>query len=318
MWTYNLRIIVYIWHSLCLSLGMSLTDFINRPAIRNAFHCYATKERTPRSLKGSRVLIRDVGGPQGLTGTAFDYLARAKTAAHFRAQGKPVIAHKMLAEECLEPYDEAGYSRLEMSLLYDFEREFWEPIIHSGIKNLHAFAERGHAERDLFFETQYLAEMDLLVRSFWGPDPNFNATHRVALELEALTKLFDPAQFEELGDRVELNPKFAWGDKIGGADGDILVGDCLIEFKTTKKLSVTGNYLRQLAGYAALDHLGRSEGQECTDRPAIARVSIYFARFNKLTELTLDELFPDGGFTKFCDEFVAEQKEPFSQRMKKK
>ncbi|MEM6748081.1 MAG: hypothetical protein AAF608_11745 [Pseudomonadota bacterium] len=295
-----------------------MTKFINRPAIRNAFSRYATKERTPRALKGSRLLIEDAHGPQGLAGTAFDYLARAKTAAHFRGKTNRVIANKMIAEECLERHGVFQESRLEESLLYIFQREFWEPLILSGIKNMNSFARTGRAKRELFFEAQYLAQVDLVTRSFDGPDPNFDASHRVSMELEAMLDLFDPGIFECFGDRIELNPRFAWGDVVGGADGDILVGDCLIELKATKKLSVTGDYLRQLAGYAALDHLGRKRGKQCTDRPRINRVAIYFARHNQLVQLTLDELFPNDGFAKFCAEFEAEQKEPFSKRTKRK
>jgi len=223
----------------------------------------------------------------------------------------------MIAEECLERHGVFQESRLEESLLYHFQHEFWEPLILSGIKNMNAFARTGRAKRELFFEAQYLAQVDLIMRSSDGPDPNFDASHRVAMELEALLDLFDPVVFERFGDRIELNPRFAWGDMVGGADGDILVGDCLIELKTTKRLSVTGDYLRQLAGYAALDHLGRKQGIECTERPEINRVAIYLARHNQLVQLTLDELFPDGGFAKFCAEFEAEQREPFVKRVKR-
>lgn len=57
------------------------------------------------------------------------------------------------------------------------------------------------------------------------------------------------------GERFEPNPWFSGGMLLGGADGDWLVGDTLIDCKVYSELSIPTlrGFLRQLLGYVMLD-----------------------------------------------------------------
>ena len=84
-----------------------------------------------------------------------------------------------------------------------------------------------------------------------------------------------PADFGA-GEHVDLNPTFGnWSHYVGGADADLVIGDVLVDIKTTKNLELSDKFWHQLIGYAILDELN---SKEMEDPPNINRVSIYFSR----------------------------------------
>lgn len=52
--------------------------------------------------------------------------------------------------------------------------------------------------------------------------------------------------------RVIANPSFSGGALVGGADGDLIIGDCLIDAKTTIR-ELKREWVYQVIGYAVLD-----------------------------------------------------------------
>jgi hypothetical protein len=68
---------------------------------------------------------------------------------------------------------------------------------------------------------------------------------------------------------VTMNPTFAGSGPIGGADGDLLVGTCLVDIKCSKRPRLGRKLLYQLIGYPLLDW---------DNRYAIDTVGFYFAR----------------------------------------
>lgn len=78
-----------------------------------------------------------------------------------------------------------------------------------------------------------------------------------------------------------LNPKFDGGRDVGGADADLVLGNCLVDIKATINPKLTTKMLYQLLGYALLDY---------TDRYRIREVAIYFARQQKLVRWSLEDL----------------------------
>lgn len=81
--------------------------------------------------------------------------------------------------------------------------------------------------------------------------------------------------------RTTLNPTFDGSRDMGGADADLIVDGCLIDIKTTINPKLSANWLYQLLGYVLLDY---------NDRYEIEKVSIYFARQQKLAEWSLESL----------------------------
>jgi hypothetical protein len=72
---------------------------------------------------------------------------------------------------------------------------------------------------------------------------------------------------------VVCNPLFPNGDLIGGADGDLIIDDCLFDLKCSKKTRPLTMWLYQIIGYVLLD----------TDR-TFTSCGFYFPRHNYLTQ----------------------------------
>ncbi len=82
--------------------------------------------------------------------------------------------------------------------------------------------------------------------------------------------------------RVELSPTFAGSSEIGGADADLIVGNCLIDVKAlVDPVKYSHPWPWQLLGYSLLDF---------EDTWEIKNVAIYLARQARLIEWSLEEL----------------------------
>ncbi|MGO3234628.1 variant leucine-rich repeat-containing protein [Microbacterium sp.] len=122
------------------------------------------------------------------------------------------------------------------------------------------------------------------------------------------------------GERYEPNPKFAGSALVGGADGDWLIGDTLIDSKAYEHLTVPKlrDFLRQLLGYVMLD---------LDDAYAIRRVGIWLPRQRVMPTWSLshllsgdpDELLPKlrQGFTRAAGGKQVASYVPVSDRRKR-
>lgn len=120
--------------------------------------------------------------------------------------------------------------------------------------------------------------------------------------------LFRPKRF------VFLNPVFGLSERAGGLDADLIVDDEICEIKAVSKVGGKPDRttLLQLAGYAALMaksgvHMNRPPGRRDCEVQEIAprSISIYYARHGVKTKWMLDDLFPNGGFAAFVDDFIS-------------
>lgn len=87
----------------------------------------------------------------------------------------------------------------------------------------------------------------------------------------------------DAGERYAPNPKFAGSALVGGADGDWLIGDMLIDCKAYEHLTVPKlrDFLRQLLGYVMLD---------LDDALGIRRVGIWLPRQRVMPTWSLSHL----------------------------
>jgi hypothetical protein len=91
--------------------------------------------------------------------------------------------------------------------------------------------------------------------------------------------------FADLDQRpIVPNPTFAGSPDIGGADADFIVGDCLIDLKTTTKTSLDRKHVYQLVAYALLDY---------EDAFAIRNVGLYGSRIPTLLTWPLETVIDD-------------------------
>jgi hypothetical protein len=88
-------------------------------------------------------------------------------------------------------------------------------------------------------------------------------------DLCSLSWLFHEQFAEVLSNPATLSPTFDGSRDVGGADADLILDGCLIDFKATINPRVTNLLLYQLLGYVFLDYSNQHKMHE---------VGIYFAR----------------------------------------
>jgi hypothetical protein len=100
-----------------------------------------------------------------------------------------------------------------------------------------------------------------------------------------------------------LNPTFGYGsDLVGGADADLIVDGCLIDIKTTKKWSLSTDYIYQLIGYYILHRLNEGGINE-RDTCQIKRVGIYFSRHGEMCAWDVNTIISEEGIEALCQFF---------------
>jgi hypothetical protein len=97
------------------------------------------------------------------------------------------------------------------------------------------------------------------------------------------------------GAAIHLNPLFGNASHaVGGADADLIVGDLLLDVKTSKQGRIQAEDLDQLLGYFLL---ARHERRADRQFPLVQRLGLYYARFAHTvivdgTDWTSHPLFP--------------------------
>ncbi len=130
-------------------------------------------------------------------------------------------------------------------------------------------------QADLAAHAIRLAKLDPLCRA-----RVFDATFDEAAQedVEDLVAMLAIVPFERLLHETVLllNPTFGEASQaVRGADTDLIAGDMLIDFKTTTKTAMEGEYLDQILGYF---FLARREQRVNPKFPEIKRLGIYFCR----------------------------------------
>lgn len=92
--------------------------------------------------------------------------------------------------------------------------------------------------------------------------------------------------YDQMGGRFTedavLNPTFDGSPYIvGGADADVILDSCLIDFKTTINAKIEGRALYQLLGYSLLDF---------SNQYGIQRVGFYLPRQGRFITWQLEDL----------------------------
>lgn len=170
--------------------------------------------------------------------------------------------------------------------------------------------------RDYYRALLLLAEMDSVFRSGGAPVPDaifregpidslrtLRLRLRAAFSVDAVRELhallanalLDVASMTS-GD-PQYNPMFgcAIGPTRIAADGDLQIDDLLIDFKVSIREALTAENVRQLLGYAALDHLGGAK--------QIERIGLYNPRRREGWVCSVDEAARRIGWRSF-EEFV--------------
>lgn len=106
-------------------------------------------------------------------------------------------------------------------------------------------------------------------------------------DLRALYKLVPWEAFRPQAELL-LNPNFGLGSgMIGGADGDLVLDDMIVEIKTTKDLRPRKEHIDQLVGYALLADRFGVDGRQ--SKAPLTRAGIYFSRAGVLRSFNLKD-----------------------------
>jgi hypothetical protein len=262
--------------------------------IRTAF----AEVRNKKAAKITPIEIKSVSQTKNstLVGMAFDYLLRISlkkklTAINVRVHEDDWIANQSVLRLGLQ----AGGSVTKK----------WERVL----KNAQNDAQFKNIEPstlpDFVEHVQNLANLDYITRYPLGFDPNFIPQADVSRDLMSLYQTFLDAQGFDAQDLCILNPSFPAGRTCGGADGDLILDATLIDVKTTSTMKLSVDMALQLVSYVVLDKRSGVSG-EPPNRLPLTHVGVYFARYGKVVNWQVSNLFDEGGFEKFEERFWEE------------
>jgi len=238
--------------------------------------------------------VKPRSGHYTLIGTAFDYLLRFE----LQRRAPQAVTGRWIAEYALDAICWKHNGQIVGGIVPSPEitlddlievREQAEKVIAEAKVAVANYLESGmpallpalaaHAIR--------LAKLDVICRAGLGPfirsgnlEPQFEEVD--SEDVQDLLDMLAVVPFDSLlhEETLILNPTF--GDSsnlVGGADADLISGDMLAEFKTTKQGKVKLGYLDQLFGYYLL---ARNQKRIDSTFPAINQVGVYFCRHGYL------------------------------------
>lgn len=279
---------------------MSLKVFIQHPEVRERLKVLRPK------------LSRQIGAPiqahprtkhWTLVGTAFDYLLRFELQRRVPA----VVQRSWVAENALtwgvggDPLDGRRKSLDESIAKSEQDREEIacgiERILGAAKRTLSRYLEMQQPTRSdqvqLAEHAIGLAKLDLVHRAglvdyiFDDPDPG---------DTEDLVNLLAIVPYDQFvnGQQLYLNPTFGESSGlVGGADADLIIGDLLVDLKTTKKKAMDPSSLDQIVGYYLL---ARNQRSIDPSFPEINHLGLYFCRQGKLWTLPASDWTTQPGF----------------------
>jgi hypothetical protein len=269
---------------------MSLTIFIKLPEVKAKLK--PLRPKLPRKINVP-LRVESRSPRYMLVGTAFDYLLRFE----LQRRAPHAIPGTLVADsapECIwQPgcflslgMDHRQMPAQEAEMLAEKEAKRARIIVENAKKALAEYVKSEAPDRgtqaDLAAHAIRLAKLDDMSRAL-RLDASFAEADQV--NVEELLALLAIVPFNTLlHDKVLLlNPTFGDSSRlVGGADADLIAGDTLIDFKTTKSGEVTAENLDQLLGYFLL---GRNEHRSDPTFPAINRLAIYFCRHGHIWPL---------------------------------
>jgi hypothetical protein len=286
----------------------SLAEFVEQPAMKALFD--STSGKLPVKKFKADLLVPSCGHSHSLVGTAADYLIRLNLHKACTARGIPVSRSLLVAEVAVErarliarfrPYVDRWSRHVE------FAKQMFEEFIKG---------EDVSSER-IVGACQYLAKLDVLVRTGDMRPESLAINEAVSTELKEIWSTLDIQGLLNPRHHVVLNPAMVGNmGNLDGADADIVVDDTIVDIKTVLEPRVRRDFLRQLAGYAALAELGGFElspsaSGKARPRP-VRNIAVLFPRYNEIRTFSISEVFPGEGWRCFVEGFAELARVPSS------
>jgi len=245
---------------------------------------------------GPPELLAPEGGNAGLVGTAFDYRLRFFFAAPDNVQR--LVAHRGTIN--LDPESGEVWTALDGDRMWHSRR--WDAIAKYVTETLIRLRPAGIAlslddERVLTRLCCLLGRLEVPARTgnrkiigedllALGPTASVEAHLDLvhAADIDDVVSLIAAARSsavcDRFGERFVANPTFAGSSQVGGADADFIIGDTLVEIKTSIAKSLGADWAWQLLGYLLLDW---------DDALSIRKVAFYGSRHRALFEWNADD-----------------------------
>jgi hypothetical protein len=267
---------------------MSLTSYLDMPDV--IARIKPLRPKLPRKINAS-LKVEPRSSRYMLVGTAFDYLLRFE----LQRRAPYAVSERWVAEYSPDLLfrKKTDTTAIGYDLLAGVDPAYYMPPEEVAECARHIVADakaavaiyvkdnspRRAAQMDLATHAIHLANLDSVYRAC-RLDPRFQEVYPE--DVQDLLELLAIVPFHELlhPTLMLLNPDFKKTSRlVGGADTDIITGDLLVDFKTTKKNVMDIGSLDQLLGYFLL---ARKQRQVDAVFPAINRLGLYFCRHGYL------------------------------------
>ncbi len=311
--------------------SVSLKAFIQQPAVKDKIK--PLRPPPPRAIPVPLRVEPPEGqcrGDAGIVGGAFDYLLRFE----LQRRAPHAVASQWVAETAADklwsessPGTWCGYDLFYDPSIpggYPDQRLHPEEVgarARKAVDDAQAAVARHSKTTDpdraqlsaLAAHAIRLAKLDIVVRA-GTLDPNFDGGASAA-DVADLLAMLDIVPWDSLvgGDEVLiLNPTFGSSSEIvGGADGDLIAGGLLVDFKTTRNDAISVTDIDQLLGYFLLS---RHERKTDPSFPDIRCVGLYYARRGYLWKHPVWTWTEHPGFSSIENWFVRTAKSAWDQR----
>lgn len=267
---------------------MSLSSFLEIPDVKAKFKAEFPKPNF--GIKRELLAAPIKTGHSRLIGTAADYLLRFYV-KYLNPQAEEDDGG-WVAERALRVLERRGENHLY---------ELGNVVVAEARRNYQNFLETGKFSDELLRSSLLLAKIDPITRrsDYVVENLEFIDKEDIA-DLWNLINIVDPSLFKTQG-RVLLNPDFGPASLVvKGADTDLILDDCLIDFKTTIKLTFERKAFDQLLGYYTLSVIERRFEPDILP---INRLGIYFARYAYLYEFPVEQVINPQTFPQFLKWF---------------
>jgi len=272
---------------------MSLSSFLEEKDVKERF-----KEEFPlpnfKAQIKREMLVQPLTDNRQLVGIAFDYLLRFYI--------KYLNPHATQQNQWIA---EIAVARLKQSKFHHLYKQACVNL-NQAKENYTAFQNTGQFTDDLLKSTLLLGKLDPFVRGR-AIDKNLQIDENLQFvdnsdvqDLRRLIELVEPTIFQS-EKPIILNP--TWGKDsllVGGADGDLIIGDLLVDIKTIKDFTLVRKTFNQLMGYYTLSMLNQAREPSALE---VLRLGIYFSRFGFLYEFNVSEVVNPKTWTQFVEWF---------------
>ena len=262
---------------------MSLTDFMRNKKLNLKFNeIFKYPDFNPEVS----ILAKPKTNNHALIGTAFDYLLR-----FYIARNNKVANKRWVCEE--------------VKYLAKFEddlKKTIEKIINTAKNSYEEYLNTGILSNNILNSVICLAKLDGIFRS-GGVLPN--SIDIDPEDIKDLKKLYSiiPSNFFMHNKKCILNPSFGTASlMVGGADADLIIGNTLIDIKTTITLKFTRDYFLQSVGYYILNDLGGID--KVKDKIKIKKLGIYYSRYGYLFTFKVTDIVSAKDLKEFRELFI--------------